>query len=138
MRGREAASLLELFPKDEELAAIYYKMIKGTNTGYPSLEEYFKIDNAGGKGLIQFRFASTLVLQAIFGEVLTYKILAAERAKWDVNHRKKTLTKDELRKLIQSSRDFDINQLDLIFSFGQATDVPHAHVDKDLKVMAIR
>jgi hypothetical protein len=139
--GKDASNFLELFPDDEKLAAIFYKMVKGTNTGYPALDEYFKIVSKVGDGKIQFRYASTPVLRAMFGDDLTYKILAMERANWEKNHHTKTLTKEQLTQLIKShgSRVFDENHLELIFTFDHKKDgIPHAQVDEKIKVMATR
>jgi hypothetical protein len=139
--GKDASNFLELFPEDEKLAAIFYKMVKGTNTGYPALDEYFKIESKVEDGKIQFRYASTPVLRAIFGEDLTYKILALERVNWEKNHHTKILTKEQLTQLIKShgSKVFDVNHLDLIFTFNHKKDgIPHAQVDDKIKVMAKR
>jgi hypothetical protein len=131
-------SFPKLFPKkDPDLARIYYKMLKGTNTGYPSLEEYFLLDKSD-KAPVRFPYASLPVLQAVLGKRITQKILASEEDKWTNNHRTKILTKDELKKLLEHhAGEFDSNKLDTIFTFNRADKgLPQAKIDPASKVMA--
>ncbi|MBS0648490.1 MAG: hypothetical protein JSS10_04600 [Verrucomicrobia bacterium] len=140
MLAKKGEKFKELFPEGP-LANIYYKMLKGTNTGYPPLEEYFKIEKIEKKAPINWAYASTAVLQAVLGEETTQRILAAEKASWEENHRKRVLTKEKLRALLQShpSPDFDINSLETVFSFDRkGKGLPHAYIEEKSKVMATR
>lgn len=137
--SKKGEDFSQLFPEND-LAGIYYKMLKGTNTGYPSLEEYFKIDK-NEKCPLNWKYASTSILQAIFGESVTTRILAAEKASWETNHRKRVLTKEELRKLLQNSSDseFEINNLETLFCFENIRKgPPHLYIEEKSKVLAIK
>lgn len=130
----------ELFPEGP-LADIYYKMLRGTNTGYPALQEYFKIEKIDKKPPINWAYASIPVLRAVLGEETTKRILAAEKANWEKNHRKRVLTKEELKTLLQThpSSDFDINRLETVFSFDRrGKGLPHVYIEEKSKVMATR
>ncbi|HEX4839746.1 MAG TPA: hypothetical protein VFU89_04830 [Rhabdochlamydiaceae bacterium] len=115
-----------ILEKSEELsqtpkkvpADIYYKMVKGTNTGYPALGEYFKIEKAA-KTPIHWAYATTPILRAVLGDEATKRVLAAERAAWDEDHHKRVMPKEALRDLLlkQSNPDFDITHLETFFSF---------------------
>ncbi len=59
MLEKKKEDFSELFPNGP-LADIYYKMLKGTNTGYPALEEYFKIEKTEKKPPINWAYASTV------------------------------------------------------------------------------
>ncbi len=141
MIGKKATSLAELFPEDPALGKIFYKMIKGTNTGYPSLEEYFKIENCSKTPPIKFSYASTPVLQAVLGEMLTEKILKAEKEKREINSRGKYLTEKQLKDLLLQypPTDFDINDLNKIFSFGKKEKgLPELYVDEELHITSTK
>ena len=128
----------QLFSENRELAKVYYKMLKGTNTGYPPLGEYFKIEKSDAAP-IQWCYATTPILRAVLGDSATNRILAAEKAAWEENHRKKALAKETLRELLQkhTNPDFDINQLEKIFLFDKRNKgSPHAYIEKQIKVMA--
>ena len=140
MIAKKKDDFTQLFPDNPLLSEIYYKMLKGSNTGYPPLREYFKIEKTD-KAPIQWAYASTPVLQAILGEEATKRILAAEKSAWEANHRTKTLTKETLRTLLQthSNPDFDIGQLETIFLFDRREKgAPHTYVDNRNKVTATR
>ena len=140
MLKKKGEDFLELFPEGP-LADIYYKMLPGTNTGYPALQEYFKIEKIDKKPPINWAYASIPVLQAVLGEETTKRILAAEKANWEKNHRKRVLTKEQLKTFLQThpSPDFDINRLETLFSFDRrAKGLPHAYTEEKSKVMATR
>lgn len=101
-------------------ADIYYKMVKGTNTGYPALGEYFKIEKVA-KAPIQWAYATTPILRAVLGDEATKRVLEAERAAWDEDHHKRAMPKEALRDLLlkQSNPDFDITHLETFFSFDK-------------------
>lgn len=140
MIAKKKEDFTELFPDNPLLSEIYYKMLKGSNTGYPPLREYFKNEKTD-KAPIQWAYASTPVLQAILGEEATKRILAAEKTAWEANHRTKILPKETLRTLLQShsNSDFDVGQLEAIFSFDRREKgAPHIYVDNKSKVTATR
>lgn len=100
MLKKKGESFSELSPRDERLAAIYYKMLKGTNTSYPALEEYFSLEKTNKKPVI-WRYASAPVLEAILGADALKLILTTEKTFWEANHYKAALSKEELKKPAQ-------------------------------------
>lgn len=139
MISQKGEDLSQLFPKDVP-AEYYYKMLKGSNTGYPPLGEYFKIEKSD-KAPIQWCYATTPILRAVLGDDATNRVLAAEKAAWEENHRTRVLPKETLRALLQkhTNPDFDINQLETIFGFDKRDKgAPHTYVEKQIKVMATR
>jgi hypothetical protein len=140
MISKKGESLAELFPTND-LADIYYKMLKGTNTGYPSLEEYFKIEKTTNTPPINWAYASTSILRAVLGEDTTNRVLAAEKASWEENHRQRILPEEKLKVLLQNhaNPDFNITDLNTIFCFSRkGKGSPHTYVEKQSKVMANR
>lgn len=139
MISQKGEDLSQLFPKKLS-SEIYYKMLKGTNTGYPPLGEYFKIEKSE-KAPIQWCYATTPILRAVLGDDATNRILAAEKTTWEENHHKRVLPKETLKELLQnySNPDFDISQLETIFWFENTKKgSPHTYVEKQNKVMANR
>jgi hypothetical protein len=98
------------FPDDSLLKEIYYKMLKGTNSQYPPLEEYFSIEPEEKKA-IRFHFASKNLLDATFGAKITEEILAIEKQKWedDPKGRQYSLKQGELEALIAKHSSPSIN-----------------------------
>ena len=92
-------SLEEVQLKNPKLDDIYYKMLKGTNTSYPALNEYVTIDKSNAT--IFFRYASKTVLRAAFGESCAKKVFDAEKKNWLKDKRKKVLKKEDLSNLIR-------------------------------------
>ena len=138
MISKKGEDFTQLYPKDEKLAEIYYKMLKGTNTGYSPLGEYFKIEKSDNPR-IQWAYATTPILRAVLGDAAAHRVLAAEKASWEENHRKKILPKETLRELLQkhTNPDFDISQLEVIFFFDRKDKgSPHTYVEKQHRVTA--
>ena len=138
MVSKKGEDLSQLFSENQELAKIYYKMLKGTNTGYPPLGEYFKIEKSD-KAPIQWCYATTPLLRAVLGDDATNRILAAEKAAWEENHHKRILPKETLRELLKkhTNPDFNINELETIFWFENSNKgTPHTYIEKQIKVMA--
>jgi hypothetical protein len=137
MISQKGEDLSQLFPKKLP-PEIYYKMLKGTNTGYPQLEEYFKLEKSD-KASIQWSYATTPILRAVLGDDATNRVLAAEKASWEENPLKRVLPKETLKELLQknTTSDFDINQLEDIFLFNKSgKGSPHSYIEKQNKVMA--
>lgn len=135
-KSEELSQFPENVPPD-----IYYKMLKGSNTGYPALGEYFKIEKSTDKAPIQWAYAKTPILRAVLGDEATNRILAAEKAAWEENHHKKALPKETLRELLlkHTNPDFDISQLETIFWFGNGDKgIPQIFIEDQSKVMATR
>lgn len=130
MTEQKGDSFLELFPTDPLLAKIYYKMLKGTNTGYPSLEEYFILDPKGGP--THFRYASAELLEALLGDKTAQQIMEAEKSG--------ILTQEQLRDLLQQNPSplLSINDLATLFSFSQKKGDPHAFLDPETRITAHR
>lgn len=138
MISKKGEDFAQLFPKDEHLAGIYYKMLKGSNTGYPSLEEYFKIEKSNDPP-IRYAYATTPILRAVLGDAATNRILEAEKASWEENHRTRVLPEEKLRALLQThtNPDFDISLLKTFFSFDKRKKgSPHLYTENKSKVMA--
>lgn len=98
-------SLNELMPEDPLLQEKYYKMIRGTNQydikqkkGIPPLADFLMIYKTK-EACCYLCSAHFFVLQAIFGEEFTNKIIAGEKQKWE-NERTKLFNKKELESLI--------------------------------------
>lgn len=132
----------DLFPKDDRLDLIYYKMLKGTNTSYPALTEYFKIEKIEDKKApAHFTYASAPVLQATLGEDVAKRVFEKEKANWEKNPKQWALTKEQVRELIihHPNNIFDINYLDIAFSFGKSPKgLPHAHTEETSKIMVVK
>ncbi len=77
-----------------EMNKIYYKMLKGTNTSYPALSEYFSL-NKQIKSAIYFRYASKPVLRALLGDGLAKSVFDAELKNWEKNKLRKVLPKED-------------------------------------------
>lgn len=92
--------------KNQKLDAIYYQMLKGTNTGYPALSEYITLDQ--GNKSIFFRYASKTVLRAVLGEGCAKSVFDAEKNNWLKDKRKKVITKDELTELVGKDRSSNL------------------------------
>jgi hypothetical protein len=86
-----------------ELASeqMYYKMLKGTNTGYPALGEVFRICKEEPKP-IYFRYATKPLLRAAVGETLANKVFDAEIKQWMQNKSKKVMLKKNFIELLKS------------------------------------
>ena len=131
-KGEELSQFPQNVPPE-----IYYKMLKGSNTGYPALGEYFKIEKS--VKAIQWPYAKTPILRAVLGDDATNRILAMEKAAWEENHHKKVLPKETLRELLlkHTNPDFDISLLETIFMFDNSNkDIPHIYIEDQNKVMA--
>lgn len=138
MISKKGDDFAQLFPQDTYLAGIYYKMLKGTNTGYPSLQEYFKIEKSSDPP-IRYAYATTPILRAVLGDDTTNRILEAEKASWEVNHRQRVLAEEKLTALLKSHPhpDFDPNLLKTFFSFDRkGKGSPHLYIEGQNKVMA--
>ncbi len=73
-------SLEELKFDNPKLDEVYYKMLIGTNTGYPSLNEYVRFGEKTDHP-IHFHHAPKEVLQAVLGEELAQTVFKKESAK---------------------------------------------------------
>ena len=98
---------------------IFYKLFKGTATGYLPLEDYFTLSDDKKAKPLSFRKASAPVLTAVFGPEITAAIFEAEKKKWEKDHRKLSLTKEELIALINDKfmGKFDTSAIDKFFHF---------------------
>jgi hypothetical protein len=126
MTSQQGNKWLDLIPKDPALAKVYYKMLKGTSTGYPSLEEYFSLKES--KPPTFFRYAPPPLLQAIFGQVTSDQILDLEKTG--------LLSQEKLRDLLQQNPSplLSINDVGAMFSFNLEKSDPHAFVEPKTKI----
>lgn len=104
--------LLTKLPEND--IPLFYKLIKGTqvyelktNVGYPALGDFLSIDGKDNKRKpINFYKASRPVLAAVFGDKLSEQIIVEEGRKWEIDHKKYFLTKEELGAfLIKNTRN---------------------------------
>lgn len=135
--SQKKGTFSELFPKDPELSRLFYKMLRGTNTGYPRLEEYFKIEESKNKPPICFSHASIPVLKSILGEKITGQILEQEKKKWEKKPKERILTKEELSQLVLKHRTeiTELLNIEDIFSFtNPEKNMPKAYTHKTTKI----
>lgn len=104
---------------------LFYKLIKGTQVyhlserkGYPPLGDYISLDGKSNKRKsINFYRASRPVLSALFGEKLTELIIAEEKRKWDVDHKKKFLKKEELQAFLTEKCKKNLSDFEALLYF---------------------
>jgi hypothetical protein len=110
---KKEGAFSKLFEKDQELSAVFYKMLQGTSSydvrsgkGYPPFLEFFTTNkNTTETQPVNFYFASIPVLQAVFGEELTAAVLQEES-------REGRLTKEKLEPfLLKQNSKTDIQTL---------------------------
>ncbi|MGR3973813.1 MAG: hypothetical protein QRY72_04520 [Candidatus Rhabdochlamydia sp.] len=89
----------ELKIQDPLLDHIYYKMIQGTNSSYPSLKEYCLLQT-GKREPIYFRFASKELLTALLGPSLSHHLFVMEEELHQTNPALKVLKKEQFLKEI--------------------------------------
>ena len=101
----EIQTLSDLFPRDEALQKVFYKMLQGsgsynleTGEGYPPFEEFFTF-SAKDKTLTSFPHASPFILKALFQDKVVETILSLEKNKWEKDHHLHSLTKEELKSI---------------------------------------
>jgi|GEM_PF-1473071 len=141
LENKGEKSLVSLFPKDPILKKIYYQMMQGTNTKYPSLREFFKIEECSKNAPIQFHYASTPVLMAILGKTLGQEVLRSEKEKQKTQNRGTTLTKQQMQQLLlkNPSSEFPFDHLEKVFSFSlKNKGVPELYVDQNLLITATK
>lgn len=117
MIRQEANSLEEVKFDDRQLQLIYYKMLKGTNTGYPSLLEYVSLNPKTDS--IYFQYASKPVLKGVLGERFAEKVFALEKKQWEKNKYCKALVKDKFMELVTTEHTslVPFNLIKPIFNF---------------------
>jgi hypothetical protein len=110
MEEGETLILQEFLPEDPELREIYYKMIQGTKefrlkpkAGYPPLENFIRIAKEPKTKPIYFCFASTPLLEAIFGPIS--KVILEEEKEKGGGKKSVSLKKAELQALLQKQND---------------------------------
>ncbi len=119
MTRKEFESFEELTFENEELNQIYYKMLKGTNTGYPAFNEYFNLNE--NLAPIYFQYATKPVIRAVLGEALAAQVFDLEKQQWQKNKRKKILVKQKFIELAATPQGVvPANIIDEIFTFGNA------------------
>ncbi len=96
---------------DKELYSMWYPMSRGTQIydtekkiGYPPLHDYLDFSPTSAKHACHFPFAPLPILEAIFGEEITKKILEVEKSKWEEHHRHRYCLKKELLPFLRINR----------------------------------
>lgn len=123
---------------DLELDAVYYAMIKGTNTGYPPLTEYCRLEKDSTPP-IRFRFASKPVIRAAIGEELSQKVFSLEKKNHAQNKRFHALTQEQLLDLARkypTSGVSDSLLKDLFFFKNEGKGLPQISLEKRVKIRA--
>jgi hypothetical protein len=101
----ERTKLSDLFPDDPTLQTLYYKMLKGTNQydlgakkkGIAPLGDFMKIASDQQENTIHFCFASIPLLQALFGPIITDKLLEEEKKRWEETGKAYLSSKEDLQ-----------------------------------------
>lgn len=123
-------TLEELLTKiPDNKTPFFYKLIKGTqvyhlNTdkGYPPLGDYISLDGKSNKRKsINFYRASRPVLSAVFGEKMTELIIAEEKKKWEVDHKKKFLTKEQLQTFLTEKCKKNLSDFEALLYFDSSS-----------------
>lgn len=125
---------------DPEADRTYYAMVRGTNTGYPSLTEYCALKGTGSK-VAMFRYASAPVLRAILGDVVYERVAEQEVRQGRENSRLHALKKEELLSLLAQhpSPYVTIEALDKIFDYSsRARTQPQLLFSKKLRTHVSR
>ncbi len=105
MMEEKIESLEELtFKNNKPLEQVYYKMLKGTNTGYPSLSEYICFNKKEKTTPIFFYYASKPVLRAALGEEFAKKVFDLEMKNWLEDSKCKALNRSQFTALLTSSK----------------------------------
>lgn len=121
-KKEKLSSFSELYPEDEGLRKLFYKMCKGTKKGYPPFGDYFFLHPEKESKAIHFCFASKMLLQAVFGDKITTSIIAEEKKKWQESHKHESLTKSELETVLQTGRGelLSFAEIDDLMSYSKA------------------
>jgi hypothetical protein len=102
LEKKNATVLSELFPSDDQLQPLFYKMLQGSGfydlknrKGYPPLKDFcaFIRENPS---LTNFPLAHVLIINTLFPQELTEEILSLEKTKWEKDHKTHSVTKEEL------------------------------------------
>lgn len=116
----------ELLPKlPENEVPLFYKLIKGTqvyklktDVGYPALGDFLSMDGKDDRRKpINFYKASRPLLSAVFGEKLTEQIIEEERRKWEIDHKKRFLTREELVVFLTTKCRRNFSEFEPLFYF---------------------
>jgi hypothetical protein len=86
--------------------------------GYPPIGDYISLDGKSNKRKsINFYRASRPVLSALFGEKMTELIIAEEKKKWEVDHKKKFLTKEQLQAFLTEKCKKNLSDFESLLYF---------------------
>ncbi len=104
---RNVGTLTDLYPQEEDLAALYYTLLRGTNAydltlqkGIPPLGDFVCLQEGASA---YFRYATPTLLEAIFGTTLKKSILRKEQIHTERLGKAHTLTRKELEALPEFS-----------------------------------
>lgn len=105
-RAKETLVFSDLFPDLPKQRDLFYKMLKGTNyydleSGYPPFSDYFTLNKK--KSAINFPFASTLLLECLFGKETCKMITTEEKKKWMQDGKLHSLKENELTTLLSKN-----------------------------------
>lgn len=133
MIDQKIHTLEELKIDNEKLGLIYYKMLKGTNTGYPSLTEYLCL-NSKKPSPIYFRYATKPVLRATLGETVATHLFDLEKERWQKNKLYQALLKEEFMPFINTQ--LPTLTLDIFDFTNTSKEPPEIHREEKEKIRA--
>ncbi|HSX04501.1 MAG TPA: hypothetical protein VLG76_07210 [Rhabdochlamydiaceae bacterium] len=122
-----------LLKKDKSL----YKIFKGTKKyqlftkkGYPPLSDFLSAEINKSKKPINFHYATTPILLALFGDKVTAVIEKTEKEKWEKDHKQHTLTAQELEAiLVKEQSTGKPPKVEFFVDFTQKTEAnPHVTI----------
>lgn len=114
----------DLYSKDD-IDTVWYKIFRGTKNynlqkkiGYPPLHHFFTVQPQQNRAIC-FLKASSIILEAHFGEKIVYRLLEKEKQKWEESkHKKQALTKKELQHFLQESFPQEFGENDFSQDLG--------------------
>ncbi|MBP7074785.1 MAG: hypothetical protein KBA81_05305 [Rhabdochlamydiaceae bacterium] len=132
-------SLEDLKFDNPALDAIYYKMLVGTNTGYPSLHEYVRFREKTFPP-INFRYAPKQILQAALGDELSKTVFEMEIKEWQKKKSLKALERKAFEELAISKvpTTFNTTLINAAFRFKNDKKSPlQIHREANEKIRAV-
>jgi len=109
-KSEKPKALTDLYPKDDHLKEVYYKMLKSNI----SLEDYITISQKSERKPVCFKNASIPLLQALFGKDLTDSILELEETNYFTKDDEQAILKEPELKDLLNHAHFDENVFDLL------------------------
>ena len=118
--------LLSKIPEDQ--MSLFYKLSKGTHhyklhttVGYPAIGDFISLETMREKDPpMHFCYCSRPLLEAVFGPIISGRIINEEKHKWELKHKHQPMSKEELEAFLLSYRLSPVDYQEL-FSYGTAS-----------------